>query len=551
LELVVILCLSIFVQFAAAYFALSLISVTKRWLGWTLIATAVSIMAVARLIIFFQWLYDPNFIIFDINREILALSVSTLMLFGLAWIAPLFRNIQKEMKYMEQSLSDLQSIFNATFEGLLLHENGKIILTNEAFASMFGYEKNELIGRDVSILVDQEYQKKVKQMISEKFIGTYQAVGKKRDGTRITAEISGKQFTYEGRETRLTAVRDITSKLESEKALKDSESRLRSIFENSMIGLYQTTPQGDILLANTALRTMLGFDSFAQMVQKNMKDMGDKAGYARSEFIRLIEKNGEVVGHESRWRKRDGNNLFVRESARAVRDKDGKTQYYEGTIEDITDKKAAEKKTEESVAKLRKAMSGIVQAMGMILESRYPYTAGHQRMVAELSSAIGNELGLVQEKIDALRMAAAVHDLGKISVPAEILAKPGRLTEIENNMIKSYDKIGHDILKTIDFPWPIAEIVYQHNERFDGSGYPRGIGGKQIMLEARILMVADVVEAMASHRPYRPALGIDRALEEIENGSGKLFDPKVVAACISVFKERGFVLETEQEADIV
>jgi putative two-component system response regulator len=191
---------------------------------------------------------------------------------------------------------------------------------------------------------------------------------------------------------------------------------------------------------------------------------------------------------------------------------------------------------------LQKAMEGIIQAMGLTAETRDPYTAGHQRRVTHIACAIATEMGLPEDQIDGIRMAGIIHDIGKISVPAEILSKPGRITRHEFAIIKSHPQVGYDMLKKIDFPWPIAQIVYQHHERMDGSGYPQGLSSEDILLEARILAVADVVEAMASHRPYRPALGIDIALEEISINREVLYDPDVVDACLRLFKEKGFEL---------
>jgi putative nucleotidyltransferase with HDIG domain len=179
----------------------------------------------------------------------------------------------------------------------------------------------------------------------------------------------------------------------------------------------------------------------------------------------------------------------------------------------------------------------------LTVERRDPYTAGHQHRVANLAAAIANEIGLSEEQIDGVRMASVIHDLGKIHVPAEILSRPGRLTENEFSIIKTHPQTGYDILKTEEFPWPVAQIVLQHHERMDGSGYPSSLSGEEILLEARILAVADVVEAMASHRPYRPALGIDKALEEISKNKGVLYDAKVADACLRLFTEKGFKFE--------
>ena len=193
-----------------------------------------------------------------------------------------------------------------------------------------------------------------------------------------------------------------------------------------------------------------------------------------------------------------------------------------------------------SVGKLRKALDGIINAMAFTVEMRDPYTGGHQQRVAALSVAIAKELGLSQDRINGLRMAAMIHDMGKISIPGEILSKPGPLNEIEFSLIKAHPKVGYDILKSIDFPWPIAQMVLQHHERMDGSGYPSSLRGEEILLEARVLSVADVVETMASHRPYRPALGLGKALEEVNRYKGACYDVDVVDACLKLFAEKDF-----------
>ncbi len=192
---------------------------------------------------------------------------------------------------------------------------------------------------------------------------------------------------------------------------------------------------------------------------------------------------------------------------------------------------------------LKRAMKGIVKAMSVTVESRDPYTSGHQHRVGQLSKQIAIEMGLSEKQIQGVHMAASIHDLGKISVPAEILSKPARLSDIEFALIKTHSQVGYDILREIEFPWPIAEMVYQHHEKINGSGYPQGLAGENILLEARIICVADVIEAMASHRPYRPALGIDTALKEITENAGKLYDSIAVKKCEKLFNKKGFAFE--------
>ena len=200
----------------------------------------------------------------------------------------------------------------------------------------------------------------------------------------------------------------------------------------------------------------------------------------------------------------------------------------------------AEEDRTEALVKLKKSLYGSIQMAANITEMRDPYTAGHQRRVAKLATAIAREIGLGEDQIDGVHFGSLIHDVGKIAIPAEILSKPGRLNEIEFMLIKTHPRAGYDILKDIDFPWPVAQMILQHHERQDGSGYPSGLKGDEIILEAKILVVADVVEAMSSHRPYRPGLGIAAALEEIERGRGKYFDSRIVDVCIQLFRDKQF-----------
>ena len=207
---------------------------------------------------------------------------------------------------------------------------------------------------------------------------------------------------------------------------------------------------------------------------------------------------------------------------------------------EIAKRKWTEKTLQQSYDKLQKAMVGIIEAMALTVEERDPYTAGHQRRVTNLALAIAEELGLSEDQKDGLQKAGLIHDQGKISIPFDILSKPGRLTEIEFQLIKKHPEVGYHILKDIEFPWPVAKIVLQHHERINGSGYPNGLKAEDITIEAKILAVADVVEAMASHRPYRAALGIEKALEEIKLNRNTLYEPDVVDACLRLFNEKGF-----------
>ena len=211
----------------------------------------------------------------------------------------------------------------------------------------------------------------------------------------------------------------------------------------------------------------------------------------------------------------------------------------------VIETRRAEEQLQSTLSRLEKALEGTVRAMSLTIEMRDLYTAGHQRRVTSLAVAIAEELHLPQEKIEGLRLAGVIHDIGKIAMPAEILTKPTRLTKTEFQLMKDHPRIGYDILKNIQFPWPVAHIILQHHERMDGSGYPDGLLGDAILMEARILAVADVVEALSSHRPYRPAMGMEKALEEIRRGRGVRYDMRVVDACMKLFKDHRYSFKNE------
>jgi len=207
---------------------------------------------------------------------------------------------------------------------------------------------------------------------------------------------------------------------------------------------------------------------------------------------------------------------------------------------DITELKRSEEELHETLKTLRRALGGTIQAIALTVEKKDPYTAGHQQRVSDLARAIGTEMRLPKQTIDGIRLAASIHDIGKNSVPADILSKPGKLSDNEFGIIKTHPEVGYEILRGIRFPWPIAKTILQHHERLDGSGYPRGLKGPEILIEAKIIAVADVVEAISSHRPYRPALGMNVAIHEITKGRGTIYDAEAVDACIRLVQQKNF-----------
>jgi PAS domain S-box-containing protein/putative nucleotidyltransferase with HDIG domain len=356
---------------------------------------------------------------------------------------------------------------------------------------------------------------------------------KRKDGTTFPA-VAHPNYLLDGR-GKITGIRvvlvDLSNIEIAEKKLIESEEKYRLLFENSLDGVYRTTLEGKYIDVNPALVKMLGYGSREELI---------KIDIPTQLYVRKDDRPGPKQRNkifETQFKRKDGSVITVEINSRVVY-KYGKPVYYEGIVRDITERKAAEKKVEQSYQKLKKILDDVIDTLASIVEIRDPYTSGHQKRVAMLAVAIARELGLDEEEIESINTAALIHDIGKINLPASVLTRPGRLSKIEYDMVKTHPRLGYDMVSHIEFPRPVADIVLQHHERIDGSGYPQGLKGNEIIPEAKILAVADVVEAMVSHRPYRPALGIEKAVEEIRKGRGKLYDSKAVSACIKVIASK-------------
>lgn len=327
------------------------------------------------------------------------------------------------------------------------------------------------------------------------------------------------------------------------RALKRSEEKYRTIIESIEDGYFEVDHQGNLEFFNESLCRIMGYSREEVKGINNRQYMdGENASKVYEVFNRVYRTGESMQAFDWEILRKSGERRFIEASVSPVWDSVDKPVGFRGVVRDITDRKRSEEALKQSYDKLHGTLEGTIQALASVVEIRDSYTSGHQRRVAQLVVAIAEEMGLSEERIQGLRMAAIVHDIGKINVPAEILSKPGRLTPTEFALIKTHPDAGYEILKEIDFPWPIADIVEQHHERIDGSGYSKGRRDDEILMEARILAVADVVEAIASHRPYRPSLGMDQALEEITLNRGVTYDADVVDVCVSLFRERAFTM---------
>lgn len=321
--------------------------------------------------------------------------------------------------------------------------------------------------------------------------------------------------------------------------LDELSLRYRRLFEAAQDGiLLLDFPDGRIEDANPYILNILGY-SHDEVLGKQLWELGLLAdrkkaeevqrkivveGYARFEDIELVSKSGKTIPVE-----------FIANSYRV----DGVT-VIQCNIREISERKQAEVALAQEQTKITQQMYEVIDSLSNVIEARDPYTAGHQKRVTDLSVAIAHEMKLAPSLIDGIRFASQVHDIGKISIPTEILTKPSALTSYEVEMLRSHAQAGYEILKPLSFPWPVADIILQHHERLDGSGYPNALMENDILVEAKIIAVADTVEAMSSDRPYRSTKGVDHALEEIEINSGVLYDQEAVKACLDLFRNKGY-----------
>jgi len=336
-----------------------------------------------------------------------------------------------------------------------------------------------------------------------------------------------------------------------ERAVFDSEDRYRLIAERAADAIWTVDMNLRPTYISPSIASLLGY-SVQEAMAKPIQEI-----FTPVSFKLVTELLKEELDIENREQKdlarsrtlelelirKDGSLVPVEVKCTFLRDAQARPVEVLAIARDISERKKAQEEARQNTERLIGAMEHAIQAMTIVVEMRDPHTAGHQQRATQLACAIAKEMGLSKERIGGLRLAGLIHDIGKVRVPAEILMNPDGLSEPEFMMIKAHPRLGYEILRTIDFPWPVAQIVLQHHERMDGSGYPSGLSGEDIIMEARILAVSDVVDAMASHRPYRAALGIDKALEEISQNKGVLYDSKAVDACLTLFRNKKFKFE--------
>jgi PAS domain S-box-containing protein/putative nucleotidyltransferase with HDIG domain len=444
---------------------------------------------------------------------------------------------------LRESEEKYRQLVETANEVIFVVQDLKIKFFNRRAIDLTGYSSDELkempfaqlVYPDDLAMVADGHQRRLQ---GEPFERVYPFRYVLKNGAVGWAEINTTLITWEGRPATLSFLSDITERKQAEDALRDSEEQYRAVVENAREGIIVL--QGEyIKFVNQYIPVLLGYSKDFLLTHPFLDYIhpDDRLTVIERYMQRLA---GEPIMEALTARLLASSGSYVWTEIRAVviewEDKPATLNF----VTDITESKKAQADLKKAFETITSTLEGTMEAVAMMSELRDPYTAGHQKMVTHLALAIAKEMKLPEDRLRALRVAGLLHDVGKVYVPSEILSKPGKLSELERGLAKAHASAGYDIVKAIKFPWPVDEMVHQHHERMDGSGYPRGLKGDQIMLEARILAVADTVEAMMSHRPYRAALGMDKALDEIIQNRGILYDETVVDTCVLLFREKGF-----------
>jgi PAS domain S-box-containing protein len=428
---------------------------------------------------------------------------------------------------------------------------GRLIDVNPRLCELLGYSRQEALTLGIQDLThpdDIGASTEARQRLLTGTVSHYEKEVRllRKDGTDVwTRIVTSLVRPTNGAAVHFTSlVQDISRQKKLEKEQRETDLRFRQLAENirEVLFLVDRT-DGRTLYVSPAYeaiwlqsRSAVYANPAAWMAAIHPEDL---AGVQHA--VATARSTGNM-NHEYRIVHPDGTVRWIKGRTFPILDETQRPYRLAGIAEDITDRKCSEAEIQRQVAQLKRATYSTIDVIRTMSEMRDPYTHGHEHRVGLIAAAIAEEMGLEPSRIEGIRIAGFLHDLGKIRVPAEILAKPNQLTEEEFNLVKVHPQASYEILKPLEFPWPVAEIARQHHERLDGSGYPQGLKDREILLEAKILAVADTVEAVASHRPYRPGLGVTAALAEIEAGRGKLFEPLVVDACLRLFRQRGYQL---------
>ena len=462
------------------------------------------------------------------------------------FFATIFQDITENKKITEalnESVEFYTTLANAIPDVVyIVDRTGKIKYINSLVATLFDTIPENIIGKSINEIFSPEYAKRHMNAIEQVFNTGEPSLGEsyeKFPKRTLWVEVSLSPLKNKSGDVyaALGVSRDISSRREFERKLREREQAYRTIFETFYDVYFRMDVAGRITNVSPSVYAKSGYTP-GEFIQHSVYEFFPEEDIKI--FLEKIKNEKTVSDYETTLLTKDKKSVHIAVNAHSLFDENNNIVAIEGIIRDITEKKKSEGESSQVFESLKKSLEGIVRALAVTSETRDPYTAGHQRRVSKLSCAIAKEMGLTDNQIECIEIAGLLHDLGKISIPSSLLTKKGPLTKEDIELIRTHSKIGYEILKNIEFPWPIAPVVLQHHERLNGHGYPMQLTGEHIVLEAKIISVADVVEAISSKRPYRPALGVDKAIEEISKNKDVLFDAAIVDACIKVLKSGSF-----------
>jgi len=446
----------------------------------------------------------------------------------------------KELEALPRSGEIYRALVASSWDAILgMNSKGNIIFWNKGAEQIFGYSTDEILGQPATKLMSEKHIEGHTKELTDFLGGNYGGTGiiefeaLRKDGSTFPVELSLSTWQQNGKFVGLAIGKDITERKQMEQALRESAERYCNLFANSLEAVFSADIEDNIVVGNKALEKLCGYclEELTEMKPTNILSPENRE-YVSQQVEKILSADEPISSIVHEIFRKDGKRILIEHYLNLIKRKDkiaGSQGFYREIIE--------RNKTEDQ---LKSFLINLVKIVSHVIEFCDPYTAKHQQRVAELAHLVGENMGLADDVVERLYFNGLLHDIGKISIPRSILTKPGELAEEEWALIRAHTKQGYSILKDANLPWPVADVALQHHERLDGSGYPNGITGDKLSLEVSILAVCDVVEAMSSHRPYRPARTTTDILKELKDGRGTKYDTSVVDVMLPMIESEEF-----------
>jgi PAS domain S-box-containing protein len=447
---------------------------------------------------------------------------------------------RKELKALPGTEEISESLVASCWDAVLgLNHKGTIIFWNKGAEQIFGYPTEEILGQPVTKLIPEKHRERPAQELRAFLSGNRGGAGiiefeaLRKDGSKFPIELSLSIEQQNNKFVGLAIGRDVTEREQMEQALMESAERYCNLFVNSLEAVFSADIEDNILVGNKALEKLCDYCLEELTEMKPIKTLPPESEeYISKQVERILSADEPISSVVHEIFRKNGKWILIEQYLNFVKKK--------GTVAGLRESYRDIAERNKTAEQLKSSLINLAKIVSRVIESCDPYTAGHQQRVAELARLVGENMGLDEDMVERLYFNGLLHDIGKISIPTNILTKPGELAEEEWALIRAHTKQGYNILKDANLPWPVAEVALQHHERLDGSGYPNGIAGDKISLEVSILSVCDVVEAMSSHRPYRPARTKADILEELKDGKGTKYNISVVDVMLPMIESGEF-----------